>query len=388
MKKILLILILNFFFVSISFSVTSANSDNIKPYCKNQLNQKYIGQTDKLKIEKIDIDIKSYKKWTRNSLKILIGNFRFIPEKFKKRFNANITVNFENNLKCTFNARIRHSGDQKDHISLEKNSITQSVDVHLKTGNIYGITKFKLLRPNTRGNFEDEIFLTELLREFKYLAPRTYYVDVRLNEVKSKMLFQEKAAKELLEYNLRREGPIFEGDEKFVWALTDKIPDSNLSNHEAGIVPLMKLGINALLAKQVNSKIIPKSEKHALMSYNSLSNINLTYLLYNYMYDISKIKYYETYAYYTLNNELLGFHNYENILKLDIYNLLMQSANAYHGLVPNNRKFYWNSIENYFEPINYDSNADIKIGNSVFYLPATEFIIPAFSNLNIEAIVS
>ena len=29
------------------------------------------------------------------------------------------------------------------------------------------------------------------------------------------MLFQEKAAKELLEFNNRREGPILEGDQKF-----------------------------------------------------------------------------------------------------------------------------------------------------------------------------
>ena len=29
------------------------------------------------------------------------------------------------------------------------------------------------------------------------------------------MLFQEKAAKELIEFNNRREGPILEGDQKF-----------------------------------------------------------------------------------------------------------------------------------------------------------------------------
>ena len=383
MKKILLILIFTLFFNNISFSTTNTNPASIKPYCKNAINQKYIGSLDKLKIEKIEIDIDSYKKWTRNSLKILIGNFRFIPEKFKRRFDADLTVKFENNLKCSFKARIRHSGDQKDHISLKKNSIIQSVDVHLKTGHIYGITKFKLLRPNTRGNFKDEIFLTELLREFKYLAPRTYYVDAKINEVESKMLFQEKAAKELLEYNLRREGPIFEGDEKFIWTMTEKTPSTQLSNHAAGIVPLMKLGFNAMLAKQNNSKIITKSEKHALMSFDSLSNLNLSYLLYNYMYNISKIKYYETYRYYTLNNDLLGFHNHEKILKLDIYNLLVQSANGYHGMVPNNRKFYWNSLENIFEPINYDSNYNINQDPEHLLLPVSNQLIDAFSKLEI-----
>ena len=46
-------------------------------------------------------------------------------------------------------------------------------------------------------------------------------------------------------------------------------------------------------------------------------------------------------------------------MKLDAYNLLIQSTNSQHGLAANNRKFFWNSIENYYEPINYDSNPNI-----------------------------
>ena len=37
----------------------------------------------------------------------------------------------------------------------------------------------------------------------------------------------------------------------------------------------------------------------------------------------------------------------------------MQSTNSHHALSASNRKFYWNSIENYFEPIVYDANPDI-----------------------------
>ena len=47
------------------------------------------------------------------------------------------------------------------------------------------------------------------------------------------MLFQEKAAKELLEFNKRREGPILEGDQKF-FKLVKDIPDNNLSNWDVG----------------------------------------------------------------------------------------------------------------------------------------------------------
>ena len=136
-------LIILFFLISIFPNILSAD---IVPYCNNKISQDVLKKLDNSKIEKIEIKAHKYKKWMRNSLNILIGNFRWIPQKYKKRFNANIVVNFENNLTCAFKARVRHSGDQKDHISLKENSIIQSVDVHLETGNIYGITKFKLLR--------------------------------------------------------------------------------------------------------------------------------------------------------------------------------------------------------------------------------------------------
>ena len=114
-----------------------------------------------------------------------------------------------------FDARIRHSGDEKDHIALLDNAITQSLDIHLKNGHIRGITKFKLLRPKARGILEDEIFITEILRNINFIAPRTIKVNARVNTLTTTMLFQEKAAKEMLEFNNRREGPIFEGDERF-----------------------------------------------------------------------------------------------------------------------------------------------------------------------------
>ena len=207
-------LIFLFSLISISILPFISNA-NINSYCNNDISQSVLQNLDNSKIEKIEIKANKHRKWIRNSLNILIGNFRYIPQKFKKRFEAKIVVRFENDLVCNFTGRMRFSGDQKDHVFLKDNSIIQSVDVHLNNGNIHGITKFKLFLPQTRGNFEDTIFVTELLREFNYLAPRTSYVDVKINEVETKMIFQEKAAKELLEFNMRREGPILEGDERF-----------------------------------------------------------------------------------------------------------------------------------------------------------------------------
>ena len=372
MKKKLIIFIL--FLI-----LPTASIAGIDPYCNNKVDEIFLINLDKLKIKNINIKVDNYRKWTRNSINILIGNFRWIPQKFKKRFSSDITVKFENDLICNFRGRIRHNGDQKDHIALKENSIIQSVDIHLKTGNIYGITKFKLLRPNTRGNFKDEIFLTELLREFNYLAPRTNYVEATINGVSSKMIFQEKATKELLEFNLRREGPIFEGDERFLFRLSEHLPDNQLSNNAIGMLPLLEDGINAMLAKQTNSNWITRSENHSVISYNSLSNLNLTYLLYTNKYKDIKNNF--SYSNYTLDNNLLALNDPKNILRLDIYNLIIFATNGWHGLVPNNRKFYWNSIENFFEPINYDSNANIEDEPSVFHLPFSNQIELAFNDL-------
>jgi hypothetical protein len=377
-KKIFFFL---FLFLICPKSGWADSSSQVQELCANNPNQLNLINLDQLKIKNIEVKIFKDRRWKKNSLRIFIGNFRFIPDKYKKWLKANIIVNYENDLICIFKAKVKFHGDQKDHLILKGNSIAQSLDVHLRSGNIHGITKFILLLDHTRGKLEDVIFVSELLRQFNYLAPRTMHIDTAVNGVSSKMIFQEKAVKELLEYHLRREGPILEGDERYLWRLAQKVPSNQLSNHAAGLVPEIKAGFNAMLAKQNNTNIIPKSKKHAQMSFNALSNLNVAYLLYSNMYNSSKTNYYESYRYYTLNNNLLGFHEPENILKLDIYNLIIQSATGYHGLVPNNRKFYWNSIENYFEPINYDSKFNIDSEPEHLLLPFTESIMLAFSNL-------
>ena len=67
------------------------------------------------------------------------------------------------------------------------------------------------------------------------------------------MLFQEKAAKELLEFNNRREGPIFEGDQKYFFKLVQDIPDNNLSNWF-----LRNKSMKVMLTKSTNSRVIKK----------------------------------------------------------------------------------------------------------------------------------
>jgi len=368
--------LLAFFFLIFVFPKIATATET---YCSNNLDQLALKSINSLKIKNITVEVDKYKRWTRNSLNILIGNFRWIPKRFKKRFDADVKVEYENDITCSFQARIRNNGNQKDHIALKGNSIIQSIDVHLKFGQIYGITKFKLLRPVTRGNYIDEIFLTELLREFNYLAPRTSYIDTKINGVESKMLFQEKPAKELLEFNLRKNGPIFEGDERFVFRLAATMPDNQLSNLSIGMLPLIEKGINGMLARQINSEWINENNKRSIAVYDALSNLNRVYLLYSNKYKDHKNNF--DYSRYNLDNSLLALNDPKNTLKLDIHNLIVFAANGWHGLVPHNRKFYWNAFENYFEPINSDTNANIKVETYSFPLPISDQIDLAFNDV-------
>ena len=378
-----------FYFLIISFifnTYTLANTNKKIPKlsgCTAEVNEKNFINSQNIKIKNIEVDTHDYRSWTVNGIRILTSRYRYTEDQYKRRFDATITVNFDNNSRCIFFGRIRHSGDEKDHISLTENSnsIIQSLDIHLEQGNIKGITKFKLLRPNTRGKLADEIFSSEVLRMLGYLSPRTFKVNARINLSNSVMIMQEKAAKELLEFNRRREGPILEADERFFWKTLGEIPNNQVSGWSIGVVPLTDKAAKYMLAKQVNPNIINRSDSQKKMSFEALTKLNLIYLYYSNRFQDGKNKFHH--FQYDLDNNLLGFFNKENVIKLDGYNLFQQAINGQHGLSSNNRKFYWNPIETYFEPINYDTNSNLEhdITPDHYRLPISENFPEAFTYL-------
>ena len=355
--------------------------------CNNQISENYFKQINKIKIKKIEIDIRNYRKWTENNIKILTVNSRFIPNNLKKNFKGDVRVLFEDNSECLFKARIRHSGDAKDHISLKDNSVIQSLDIRLKNGNIRGITKFKLFKPDVRGDIDDVVIQTQILRDFGYLAPRSIKVNARINQTESIMLFQEKASKELLEFNNRREGPILEGDQKFFFELVKKIPDNNLSNSSVGTPALRSKSSKVMLAKLTNSNLINKGKIHKEISIEAVNNLNLIYRYWSNRFQDEKNNFY--FFDYDLDNRLLSLFDPKKIIKLDVYNFFLQSTNSHHGLSAPNRKFYWNSIENYFEPILYDANPNIDLDFSTttstkMRLPVSEYFNKSLDILRLK----
>lgn len=285
-------------------------------------------------IKSISIEIPKSSKFARNQFKILTSKSKNIPNKLKKKFKANITINYDFGI-CRYLGKVRQSGDWKDHIGLVKGKPIQSLDVNLKTGNVVGATKFKLLIPDTRQG-RNEVLGALLLRELNFIAPETFEVNVSVNGVQSQMLFQEKSEKELLERNLRREGPIFEGDESLIWSYHD------YANFE--LIPLA-------LSRLVNDNWFKKgntSQKIVMKSFNRLQ-----YAYFDYAHSVFLNK----------NRYFLQLNNKDNYFLNDYHRLLL-AMSGQHALAPHNRKFYFNAIEDRFEPIYYDG--DLTFSSFVF----------------------
>ena len=113
----------------------------------------------------------------------------FIDKKEKRKYLSEILVNYKDNGFCKFKAKIRIHGDLFDHIELVNGNPIPSLRVKLDEGNINGITRFILLRPKTRG-YDNEIFITTILRQLKFLAPRTFKTNVKLFNQRVEYLFQ------------------------------------------------------------------------------------------------------------------------------------------------------------------------------------------------------
>tara|TARA_B100000780_G_C21121373_1_gene454281 strand:+ start:810 stop:2990 length:2181 start_codon:yes stop_codon:yes gene_type:complete len=296
------------------------------------------GMVSPEKIKSIDIEIPKSSKYARNLFKIFSSRSRNIPDNLKKSFKANVIVTFDFGI-CRYPGEVRQSGDWKDHIKLVNGNPIQSLDVKLKAGNVVGATRFKLLIPETRGG-RNEVLGALLLRELDFIAPETFEVYVIVNGVKSLMLFQEKAEKELLERNLRREGPIFEGDESLHWSYRDY-----------AIAELEPLALSRL----VNDNWFKKGLASQKIAINSSSRLQKVYLDYARSHHLDENKYF------------IQLNKKDDYL-LNDYHRLLGAMNGAHGLRPHNRQFYFNAIEDRFEPIYYDGNLKF----SAFFLESNE----------------
>ena len=345
-----------FFFVLFFCSLNNAYSkdfivdDQISPYCNGISVDKFVKER---KIDSIEIRTNKTRKWEKNLIRSIVefnskeskthntGLFNFrIKNKYKKKFKSTVIVNFkEKNLTCKFKAKIRIAGDLQWHIKWKNGRASSSIYVQLTDGHINSITRFKLFLPEARNN-DNEIFVTSLFKELGFLAPRTQKVNVKVNGVNNKYIFQEDLQKEFLEHLKMQEGPILEGDERFTIQQKDENMLRNLS-----------------LARLSNKKFSLKGNSNRDISLRAVSNLNLIYLQSHQIENPNKFKNIAPDRLH-INTEKF-FLNSLNKKKFQTYEALMYALNAEHGQSIDDRRFYFDPINKYFVPIYYDGKANI-----------------------------
>lgn len=284
---------------------------------------------DNFKKFQIEIFIPNQRKWNKIILreevkKKEINASKYYFYKNRDRVKAILLIN-TGNIKCKLYAKIRPHGDLYDH---RIGSGLPSLNINLIKGHIFGIVEFILFRPKTR-NFDNEVFATTLFREVGLFAPRSANVTVSYGRILGNFIFQEKINKEFLENQNLREGPILEGDERF--RNTDSFSLMNLSKHRIS-----------------NYHWSQKTKSNLIISEFSLSLLNMVNQYHNLKSNLSEL---DIVDYYYISKQTNYFEYFEN---LAIFDALMFSIDASHGLSREDRRFYFDPIFKKFYPIYYD----------------------------------
>ena len=281
------------------------------------------------KISQIELlNIQKSKSFFKN-----VGEFYILDQKndkagqqnlnLKRRYIASLKVTYEDGNSCIDNSSIRFHGDFNDHIRFLNGTPIPSIQVNLDKSNIKNITKFILLTPKSR-NFDNEIFVTTLYEELGFLTPRTFKVKVKINNILTEYIFQEKLKKEFLEYNSRIEGPILESSEDM---------------YNFNIFQLSKVSNSEWIKDNKMNKL---STLQALRFYNNILIKSQDFFTY------------DTSIRFDPNDfDDISFKN------INEFDALTQAVDADHLMRFNNRKFYFDSFKETIEPIYYDGSSNI-----------------------------
>jgi len=291
-------------------------------------------------IKSIKITIPKARAYIKNFIQILTFGGRYIPTELKKEFKAEINISyiFGN---CSYKGVVRQHGDQHDHIILKKGTPFRSLKIKLENGNILNSTRFRLLIPETR-NSHNEILGSIILNNLGFITPKSTEVFVSVNNANYKMIFSEDSRKEMLERNLKREGPIFKGDESIFWS-------EKISTKTANDLSLSRL---------INHKWFLKGESSRKITLNAFSKVQNLYLQ-------QKQLLWESNA-----EDLVSKFDNTNSKIFKDYAFLLLAMNGNHGLHLHNRKFYFNSLSDGFEPIYHDGDLNLSKRISYGYLDA------------------
>ncbi len=228
--------------------------------------------------------------------------------------------------------RLRLKGDWADHL---KGGNAPSFRIKVRDGKyIFGMKRFSIQHPSTR-LFLAEPLVHEQMRELGILAPRYFFVDVRINGyIGGVMAVEEHFAKELVESQSRREGPILAIDEDLLWRQWD-----------------LNYNVNRLARSgrpNIHDKPFKWSRDLRIKEFRSPSYAPGTIATNNTIRAKSLLRDY-----------LDGRIPQEDVFDLKRLSRWWLIANVWHGchgVIWHNRRFFFNTVTNRLEPISFDNN--------------------------------
>ena len=220
-------------------------------------------------------------------------------------------------------AQIRLKGDWADHLR-DSHKLSFRIKVR-NQDNIFGISKFSIHAPGTRVNHFEPMLLN-MMREVGVFAPRYFFVDVRINDMKiGIMAFEEHFTKQLIESQGGREGPIIAIDEDMIW----RQRHLNIINEQSGL---------HYSDRDYPIKVF-KAGKFKPGTVRSQQNMRAMSLLHDYM---------------------TGIISATEAFDADKTSRWWIVSNIWHGLhgaITHNLRFYFNPVTGHLEPIAFDNDA-------------------------------
>ena len=185
----------------------------------------------------------------------------------------------------------------------------------------------------------NEILATQIMHSLGFLVPETMFITATLNERRTEYLFQEHIQKELLERNQRREGPILEGSEKYLFDY------QSFGAKQLEIISTSRVS---------NPKWAEKTKANLFIALVAQTKLQKAYL--DFINDPDR-------SGGILFRPNIGLSPSD--LKASSFDSAMLAMNAQHGLHPHNRRFYFDASKQSFEPIYYDGLA--SFGSSIIW---------------------
>lgn len=273
---------------------------------------------------------------------------------------------------CFLTGKVRLTGDFLDHIDLANNEY--SVKIELKDGSLLGAQDFKLFRQASKGG-DHEIIATYLGEKLGLLAPRTVKIGVIFNDGPANlMLLQEDLNSDFLQRSRKRDGPIIEPDEY------NKIGKGRLKNFD----------VRYSFAQSANTTFENKGTNYKRAVLEAISHLNLGLLQHqDDMYKKGKCCV-NSYA-DIFDNNFLAAGKAETFIELRKFDAFLSLIGGGHGLVPTNRKFYFDPMLKNLHPIVYDSNPNFRVDVDKYKrfvtTPAGRLVAKEIEGLNIDKVM-